>query len=747
MGTRKNNRKSTKYKKNFRKTRSKRQRGGYETDDEEQGLCGPCSICLEPMNNVNNLIATDCNHTFHKDCLRNVCSRTPINPPCPICRGDISDTCRQLGLAPVPAPEPVPVPAPPVNQPGNFIYLSERDTEEMVERIRNGNFDNLQYMDLGGVDLEGVDLEDVDLEGVNLENANLTGIDLRTANLHYAHLPNADLSLAELLGANLQDVDLTNANLTGANLTGANLTYANLEGANLTHANLEGANLTNANINMTIFHFANTQGANFQGTGFEGDEGQMDSETESEQESLASTESEPEPRPIGGKRKTRKSKKSKKSKRKGRKTRSKRQRGGNSEAQEEKDKYLFDAIDIYDYDKVENALNNGANVNARNKDGDTPLIHAIKLEDIDMVYLLLEDPNINIELDVKKNKELRLAEELTPDGEEQNGIPYAIEDYIETKNKIKKQKDDNIKELSNYKRPNISSLKTMAYYQGPSALDTHINLNPGTIKRPYGKLGGKRKTKKSKKRFRKTRSKKQRGGTVADSYLIRASAYGHIDMVKKYIEDGADVNAKNDDGNTALMMASWNGHIEVVRFLLKNGADVNAKNNDDNTALQTASMNGRTETVAMLLNNGADVNMKDEEGTTALGAASEAGETEVVKLLLKNGADVNVIDDNEYTALDWAVEFGHTEVVRLLEKAIETEQETRSNKQIAMELVRDRVPNIPSLRTMSHRQLPTYTTTEIKDYDMLPPSQLGGKRKSKRKSKKSKRKTRKTRRK
>jgi ankyrin repeat protein len=173
----------------------------------------------------------------------------------------------------------------------------------------------------------------------------------------------------------------------------------------------------------------------------------------------------------------------------------KRQRGGN---QEEKDNYLFYAIGIYDYDKVEEALNNGANVNALNKGGVSPLIHAIKLEDIDMVYLLLERPDISIELDLDTNKELRLAEELTPEDEEQNGIPYLIEDYIVKKNQIKKQKDDNIKELSNYKRPNISSLKTMAYHQGPSALDTYINLNSGTIKRPYGKLGGKRRTRKSK---------------------------------------------------------------------------------------------------------------------------------------------------------------------------------------------------------------------------------------------------------
>ena len=185
----------------------------------------------------------------------------------------------------------------------------------------------------------------------------------------------------------------------------------------------------------------------------------------------------------------------------------KRQRGGN---QEEKDKYLFDTIGIYDYDKVEDALNNGANVNALNNDGDTPLIHAINFGDIDMVYLLLERPDIDIELDVDTNKELRLAEELTPEDEEQNGIPYLIEDYIVKKNQIKKQKDDNIKELSNYKRPNISSLKTMAYRQGPSALDTHINLNPGTINRPYGKLGGKRKTNKSKITFKRKSKRKSK---------------------------------------------------------------------------------------------------------------------------------------------------------------------------------------------------------------------------------------------
>ena len=147
------------------------------------------------------------------------------------------------------------------------------------------------------------------------------------------------------------------------------------------------------------------------------------------------------------------------------------------------------------YDVVELLIEKGADINKENNKGYTPLIHAIRFEDYDMVQLLLEHPYINIEHYVDTIfKQLRLVQELTPEDEEQNGIPYLIENYIETKNQIKKQKDDNIEELSNYTRPNISSLKTMAYHLSPTALDTYINLNPGTIIRPYGKLGGRRRT-------------------------------------------------------------------------------------------------------------------------------------------------------------------------------------------------------------------------------------------------------------
>jgi hypothetical protein len=192
-----------------------------------------------------------------------------------------------------------------------------------------------------------------------------------------------------------------------------------------------------------------------------------------------------------------------------RKTRSKRQRGGN---QEEKDKYLFDAIGSYDYDEVENALNNGANVNALNNNGDTPLILAIKSEDIDMVYLLLERPDIDIELDVDTNKELRLAENLTPEDEEQNGIPYAIENYIETK-KEKKRIQNIVAQTIPKHLERQEDRKNLAMVMSEKDVG---NVGDGTmpleLRHEIGKYlgGGKRKTRKSKKSNRKGRKTRKR---------------------------------------------------------------------------------------------------------------------------------------------------------------------------------------------------------------------------------------------
>jgi ankyrin repeat protein len=148
--------------------------------------------------------------------------------------------------------------------------------------------------------------------------------------------------------------------------------------------------------------------------------------------------------------------------------------------------------------------------------------------------------------------------------------------------------------------------------------------------------------------------------------LINASENGHRKVVQALLKMGVDVNAKNKDGWTALMVASFNGHLEVMQALLAKGADINAKRNYGGTALITAIAFGRLDVVQALLAKGADVNAKENYGETALMRASQKGYLDVVQALLAKGADVNAKNKDGETALMFAAANGHLDVVRAL---------------------------------------------------------------------------------
>ena len=90
--------------------------------------------------------------------------------------------------------------------------------------------------------------------------------------------------------------------------------------------------------------------------------------------------------------------------------------------------------------------------------------------------------------------------------------------------------------------------------------------------------------------------------------------------VKKTLENGADVNAKDFLGNTALFLAVFGDreNLDIIKMLLKNGADVNATNNDGNTLLHELSYAPDLDIIKMLLENGADVNAINKKGESVL---------------------------------------------------------------------------------------------------------------------------------
>lgn len=150
--------------------------------------------------------------------------------------------------------------------------------------------------------------------------------------------------------------------------------------------------------------------------------------------------------------------------------------------------------------------------------------------------------------------------------------------------------------------------------------------------------------------------------------LINAANTGDVSTVEG-AEQYADVNAKDDEGATALTAAAEAGNTAIVQKLLADGADVNSQDNDGWTPLMSAAAAGHRQIVQLLLETGADVNAKTNFGLTALMSAAGSGRTEVVQFLLDQGADIKAKDHNTWTALIWASSEGHQDAVEVLKRS------------------------------------------------------------------------------
>lgn len=131
------------------------------------------------------------------------------------------------------------------------------------------------------------------------------------------------------------------------------------------------------------------------------------------------------------------------------------------------------------------------------------------------------------------------------------------------------------------------------------------------------------------------------------SPLHTAAAHNQPRMIQLLIDRGANVNALNSNGRTALHHTS---DIESLKALLQAGADVNAKDEDKQTPLHYKAFTSGQEGCELLLKNGADINARGMHGETPLLTACVfSSSMSTVIFLLEVGADTSIADNDGNT--------------------------------------------------------------------------------------------------
>ncbi|XP_078580181.1 uncharacterized protein LOC144864139 isoform X2 [Branchiostoma floridae x Branchiostoma japonicum] len=172
------------------------------------------------------------------------------------------------------------------------------------------------------------------------------------------------------------------------------------------------------------------------------------------------------------------------------------------------------------------------------------------------------------------------------------------------------------------------------------------------------------------------------------------------ELAKLFLDNGANVNAQNEEGHTALHIAAFEGDEAMIKYLQTAKADANivdkldrsplhisaekgqtnvvevlvdkfkasvlARTKDGSTLMHIASQCGHPETALTFLKKGVPLHMPNKAGAVCLHAAAKRGHTAVVKALLQKGAVVDARTKDNYTALHIAVQFCKPMVVQTL---------------------------------------------------------------------------------
>jgi len=284
---------------------------------------------------------------------------------------------------------------------------------------------------------------------------------------------------------------------------------------------------------------------------------------------------------------------------------------------------IFTAVKNNDIKEVKALLDQGADPNSLDEDGDHLLMYAALYSSVDCMQLLL-DKGSNL------NATNRLDETV---------LMWSLHDLSKMKLLIGRGANVNAKAKSGNTALLIAAVGPVNYGAVKMLLDNGANASAVNNKK--------------------------------ENALMRAALFSDTATVSLLLNNGIDINILSGDSVTALLNSVLNANLPVTIQLLQRGADPDNICVYGLTALAVAVTYNELEAVRAILNKTKKVNARDNDGHSVLMWAvyNEYDNVEIIRALLDKGAEVNMKAKGGATALSWALKKGNTATVALLKKA------------------------------------------------------------------------------
>ncbi len=194
--------------------------------------------------------------------------------------------------------------------------------------------------------------------------------------------------------------------------------------------------------------------------------------------------------------------------------------------------------------------------------------------------------------------------------------------------------------------------------------------------------------------------------TTNDCQFTEAASRGDLQSCLRLLQEKTNINARDKNGNTALINAVSKGHKEIVQLILAQAfIDINARGALGTTALMTACARDDNEIVELLLRHpDIAINQQDNDGWTALITAIQfVNKKNAQSLLNQQGIAINIKDKDGQTALTHAVQIDEKTIVQLLLDKQDIDVNLQNNDGMTALMIASQVNFIDIVKMLLHK--------------------------------------------